>query len=272
MYKLKLLLLLTLGFTSVWASTTNVAESSVPENQAFQAFDNQYYIGIGASYGNSRNAYGQNANYGTTNVGFGVERLFDMGLWLRFDGSMMIGYSNFNSSNPNAITAPVGQDPSIANLDIKVGYAFPVLKDTLLVTPYALLGRNSNLSSNSLNNNMPNDGTNNITINASQDYFISGGVGGRIEYRINNIFDLYFDQNAVYNSDRSQPSPSYAPANNFSLTSTIGAKFNVWDELQLGANGYYSYYSANTSPTAMQLYQLVPQNEIGGMITIGLTY
>ena len=55
------------------------------ENHNFK-FDNQMYIGYGTTYGNLTNAYNQNSNYGTTLIGIGVERLFDMGLWLRFDG------------------------------------------------------------------------------------------------------------------------------------------------------------------------------------------
>lgn len=275
MHKLKVILLLS-SLTSIsWASSSTSVESapSVPENQAFQNFDDQYYIGFGTGYGNSKNGYGQNSNYGLTMIGFGVERLFDMGLWLRFDGSMMTGYGNMNSSNPNAITTPLGQDPSFADLNFKLGYAFQPLKDTLLVTPYGLLGRNTNLSSNSLNNNMtPSGGTITPTVNTTQDYFFSGGFGGRIEYRINNYIELYFDQNVIYNADMSQPNSNYASASNFSFTSNLGAKFNVWDELQLGANGYYSYYSMVYGPTHDQMFQLYPQNEIGGMVTIGLTY
>lgn len=245
----------------------------LPENHAFQEFDNQYYLGIGTSYGNLTNSYAENTNYGTTFIGFGIERLFDMGLWVRFDGTMMIGYSNYNSTNPNATTGPLGQDPSIGNLNFKVGYAFPVIADTLLVTPYALVGRNTNLTSNSLNNNMSSSGgVNNLSSNVTQDYFLTGGLGGRLEYRINKIFDVYFDQNMLYNSDRSQQSSTYTSASNYQLTSTLGAKFNVWDELQLGLQAFYTYNALTGSPTAAQQYQLYQQNQIGTMATIGLTY
>lgn len=275
MHKLKVVLLLSSLTGISWANEVVTPESAglVPDNQAFQKFDDQYYLGYGLNYGNSKNGFGQNTNYTANTIGFGVERLFDMGLWLRFDGSMMSGYSNMNSSNPNAVTTPVGQDPSFANLDFKLGYAFQPLQDRLLVTPYVLLGRNTNLSSNSLNNNLsPDGGTSTPTINTTQDYFFAGGFGGRIEYRIDNYIELYFDQNIIYNADMSQPNANYASASNFSFTSLLGAKFNVWDELQLGLNGYYSYFSMVNGPTSNQMYQLYPQNEIGGMVTIGLTY
>lgn len=273
MRKLSLALLTVFGISSVYADQLSSIESgTLPENYAFQEFDNQYYIGTGMSYGNSKNGYGQNANYNTISVAFGVEKLFDMNLWLAFNGALMTGYGNLNSSNPNAVTAPMGQDPSIANLDLKVGYAFPLIKDTLMITPYGLIGRNTNLSSNSVNNNLPPGPTPEPTINATQDYFLSGGLGGRLEYRLDSVFDFYFDQNIVYNSDMSQPNSMYSNADNFSYTSTLGAKFNVWNELQLGAQAYYTHSGAVNSPTAAQQYQLVPQNEVGGMITVGLTY
>jgi hypothetical protein len=271
----KLIVSLSLVLSSSLALAVSPAESGVvlPENYAFQEFDNQYYIGIGTNYGNLTNSYAQNTNYGTTFVGFGIERLFDMGLWARFDGSMMIGYSNYNSTNPNATTGPLGQDPAIGDLNVKVGYAFPVLVDTLLVTPYVLVGRNTNLTSNSLNNNLSNSGgVNNLTSNVTQDYFLTGGLGGRVEYRINKVFDVYFDQNVLYNSDQSQPTATYTSASNYQLTSTLGAKFNVWDELQLGLQAFYTYNALTGSPTSAQQYQLYQQNQIGTMATIGLTY
>ena len=250
----------------------NVAESAYADNQVFQDFDNQFYIGYGMGNGNTKNSYGQKANYATNDVAFGVEKLFDMGIWLAFNGTLMTQYNNL-SSNPNAVSDPVGQDPAIADLDLKVGYAFPVLKDTLLLTPYGLLGRNTNISSNSLqDNNSSSSGTSTITVNSTQDYFLSTGLGGRLEYRLDKIFDFYFDQNVVYNIDMSHPTSQYAPMTNVSFTSILGAKFNVWRELQLGAQTYYNYSALTNGLTTPQQYDLIPQNYFGGMITVGLTY
>lgn len=265
--------LLSLGLVvligNVLASQT---DSSTVESQVFQKFDNQFYIGMGTSYGNLTNAYGQNSNYGTTSINFGFERLFDIGLWLRFDGSMLTGYSNFNSTNPNALTGPLGQNPSVGNMDAKLGYAFMPLAEKLLVTPYLLFGRNTNLTSNSLNNNQTTTaGVQNLT-NVTQDYFLTLGVGARLEYRLNQIVAVYFDQNALYNSDQSTPNANYASASNYQLVSTLGAKFNVWQSLQLGIEGFYSYNQLSNGVTQLQQYQFYPQNQVGGMATIGLTY
>lgn len=271
-----ILLALSLSSAAVFAEdAAAVVESApLPANHAFQEFDNQFYIGFGTSYGNFNNAYGQNSNYGTTYVGLGVERLFDMGLWASIDATMMTGYSNFNSSNANAGTGPLGQNPAVANLDAKVGYAFMPVKDKLQVTPYILVGRNTNLTSNSLNNNTSGSsgGTSNLSANVTQDYFLTGGIGGRIEYRIDKYLLLYFDQNALYNADMSSPNSNYNPASNYQLTSTLGLKYNAWDQLQLGLNSFYTYNQLSGAVSSQQQYQLYQQNQVGIMATVGMTY
>ncbi|TXI92948.1 MAG: hypothetical protein E6Q33_05320 [Neisseriales bacterium] len=251
------------------------AESApVSNNHYFQEFDNQFSIGFGGTYGNLSNAYGQNSNYGTTFIGLSVERLFDIGLWGRVDASLMTGYSNYNSTNQNAVTGPLGQDPSVAGINFKLGYAFLPIQEHLLVTPYILLGRNTNLTSNSLNNNTSpsGGGTSQLNSNVTQDYFWTMGFGGRVEYRINKVFELYADQGFLYNSDQSQPSSTYTPANNYQLVSTVGAKFNVWENLQLGLQGFYSYNQLSGAVTSAQQYQLYQQSQIGGLASIGLNY
>ncbi len=242
---------------------------------AFQKFDNEYYLGYGLSYGNLKNMYGQNSNFGTTYIALGVERLFAIGLWGRVDASLMTGYSNFNSSDPNAFATPLGLDPSIANFNLKLGYGFSLIPATLLITPYALVGRNTNLTANTLNNNQSiNNGIAYSDANVTQDYFLTSGLGGRLEYLINNTIELYYDQNALYNSDRSNPNSSYNPVSNYQMTSTIGAKFNLWKQLQLGVTSFYTYTQlANSSSTrANQPFQFYPQHQIGGYMSLGLSY
>lgn len=271
----KILISISLSLISglVFAEDSSTAGVESSEYQAFQKFDNQFYIGLGTNYGNLVNAYQQNTNYGTDYMAFGIERLFDMGLWLQFNGSLMTNYTNYNSSNPNAADGPLGQDPSIGNLNLKVGYAFNVVPDTLLVTPYAIAGRNTNLTSNSLNNNMSTGGgVNVLTANVTQDYFLSGGLGGRVEYRLDKMFEFYFDQNMIYNLDRSQPNSNYTPASNYQFVSTLGAKYNVWEDLQLGLQAYYQYNQLSGAASYDQQYQLYQKNQVGVLATIGLTY
>lgn len=263
-----------LGLCMLPALVMAAESEPVAANQPFQNFDNQFSIGFGGTYGNLSNAYGQNSNYGTTFIGLAVERLFDIGIWGRVDASLMTGYSNYNSSNANAVTGPLGQDPSVAGINFKVGYAFIPLPEHLLLTPYVLLGRNTNLTSNSLNNNMSSgsNGTTQLNSNVTQDYFWTVGFGGRVEYRIDNIFEIYADQGLLYNSDQSQPNSNYASASNYQLVSTVGAKFNVWENLQLGLQGFYSYNQLSSATTSAQQYQLYQQGQIGGLASVGMTY
>lgn len=270
MKKLNLLLLL-LGVSASSFADNNI-ESDL-SNASFQKFDNQYYMGLGYGYGNLQNGYNQNAGYGVVNLGLGVERLFDMGLWMRFDALMMSNYYNY-SNNPNTssvITA--GMDPSFASMNMKLGYAFTTFQDTLQLTPYALAGRNTNLSANAINNNTdPDGGTNNFTTNATQDYFLTGGIGGRVEWRLDDTTMLYADQNILYNADMSHPNSNYSSASNTAFNTQLGAKFNVWRELQIGAQAQYSHYILSNNPTQIQMFQMNPTDMITGMITIGLTY
>ena len=275
MHKRITLAVLVLSSSFVLADNLSSAESSPPAaNHAFQEFDNQFYLGYGTTYGNLTSAYGQNTNYGSTVIGVGVERLFDMGLWVRVDGALLSGYSNFNSTNPNAKTGPMGQDPSVANLNAKIGYAFNALPNELLVTPYIQLGRNTNLTSNSLTNNITTSpsGVSNLTANVTQDFFLTSGIGARVEYRLNKYIMVYGDQSALYNADMSSPVSTYNPASNYQFVTTLGGKFNVWDQLQLGLVGTYNYSQLSGASSFAQQYELYPQNQIGIMATVGLTY
>ena len=126
------------------------------------------------------------------------------------------------------------------------------------------MGRNTNLAMSAIMAN----GQANVT----NDYFITAGVGARLQYVINSYIDVYLDQAWTYNWDQSGPLYGIMPQNNQLFTTTLGAKFNVWDELQLGLQAFYMYNALTGSPTAVQQYQLYQQNQIGTMATIGLTY
>ncbi|MEN9946153.1 MAG: hypothetical protein RLZZ293_539, partial [Pseudomonadota bacterium] len=140
--------------------------------------------------------------------------------------------------------------------------------------PYALIGRNTNLTSNAINNNQTTnpDGTKSLNANVTQDYFLTGGLGARLEYQVDHYWLFYYDQNLIYNSDRSQPTSDYSSANNIQLTSLLGVKANVWDELQIGVSGFYTYSKLTASKTFNQQYELYPQNQVGAMVSLGLTY
>lgn len=268
--------MLAIGVSYADSSNNNatLTDNNQPSNEAFQEFDNQYYLGYNYLYGNAQSGYGQTASYGANNIGFGIERLFDNNVWFAFDGTMMVSTTNLTPNNPNTQTIPtLGINPAFANMNAKIGYAIPILKDELQVIPYGLFGRNTNISTNSISNNLNPDqgGTSGLT-NATNDYFLSAGIGGRLEYRINKVIDVYFDQNIIYSHDMSQPNVAYNPVNNFAFNSVLGGKFNVWDPVQLGLQAFYNGYVMTQPASAQQQYQLEPQSQVGIMATIGLTY
>lgn len=270
MKKISLMLLFT-GIV-VPSFATDLSESALPANQAFQNFDNQFYVGTGYGYGFLQNGYNQTGNYGAVTLGLGVERLFDIGIWARFDATLMSNYYTY-SNNPNVMSSPAGNDPNLATMNLKVGYAFPLVQDELQIIPYGLVGRNTNLSANALNNNTSDSGgTKDLTVNSTQDYFLSSGLGGRLEWRLDNSIMLYADQNLVYSADMSHPNSDYSSASNLGFNTLLGAKFNVWKELQLGAQAQYSHYVLTNNPTQAQMFQMNPTDVLGGMVTIGLTY
>lgn len=248
------------------------------DNSGFQEFDNQYNVGY--SFGQMMLANGANNQTSLHNqtMDLEVEHLFDNGVWFDVTGSLLM--STYAVGNSGATGAGQGgdgvgttQNPMFAGVNGKVGYAFPLLSNNLQLISYGLIGYNTNLAASTmLANNL-------ASIN--NDFFRTLGAGARLEYRINRTFDLYADQNLVYNWDISNPQSGIAPQNNMVFTTTIGAKFNIYRALQLGVNTFYNNYqyvnaSPNTTsinggcPTGCSVYQ--PQNQFGGMITIGLTY
>ena len=256
------------------------------DNQKFQEFDRQMSLGYGTYQMTLQNGAGNQTLQQSQFLNLEVERLFDVGVWADVNatlnlatnslGNKAIGTGQGNSGIAGVPGMPASQDPNLGGVNLKVGYAFPLLCQHLQLTPYALLGRSTNLAMSAIVGN----GYSNVT----NDYFYNGGIGGRVEYRINKTFDVYFDQNMVYNWDQSGPTAGMMPQNVMTFTSTLGAKFNIVKNLQLGANVFYNNYQpmAATPPITTSLngggsgvnqvsvYQ--PQYNYGGMISVGLTY
>jgi hypothetical protein len=137
-----------------------------------------------------------------------------------------------------------------------------------LLTPYGLLGRNTNLAASTL--------TSNNNSNVANDFYYTLGIGGRLEYRMDDTIDFYLDQLFAYNWDQSGPLNGIMPQNNQIYTTTLGAKFNVYKQLQLGISGFYSIYqpmaSLPTDSTGVGVYAPCNCGSYGGTISVGLTY
>lgn len=250
----------------------------------FQQFDNQYNLGYGYNEVTVQNGNNTAAQIDNQTLNLEVERLFDVGVWMDAIVNMNLQSSTNQSGGmggqTNGIQPWLTQDPNFVSLNAKVGYAFEVVTNHLQITPYLTLGRNSNLMASTVA--YANNGAYH---NIAQDYYLTMGVGGRLEYRINRAIDLYLDQLVNYNWDQSNPgtyaSVGSAVAQNTMLwTTTLGAKFNIVKNLQLGINGFYtSYQQLATAPndigalgasSGVGIYR--PNYAFGGMINVGLTY
>jgi len=217
------------------------AYSYATDYSKFQEFNNQFNFGYGFSQSFLKNGTGSIA--GVSQQSYNLDGL----------GS---GASAFN------------QMPNLGGLNGKVGYAFAVIPDTLSLTPYALIGRNTNLSASTAYNNKD--------ANVSNDFYYTGGVGGRVGYNVANFLNVYADGLVAYNWDQSGPLGGIPPQNNMVYTATLGAKFNVYKQLQLGVNGFYSLYQNMASlpqdTTGTSIYAPCNCGSYGGVFTVGLNY
>ncbi|MCX8513950.1 MAG: hypothetical protein RL017_932 [Pseudomonadota bacterium] len=232
----------------------------------FQAFDNQISIGYGMKEDQVTNFNGGTNNISDSSmVNLEGERLLNNGIWIDLNANM-----TFNQGEANIANNPVINKYGFNG---KVGYAFQVVDSHLLLTPYAIAGINNNgvAAINSYN-----DGeqilskSSNVVANQ---YYASGGAGGRIEYRINDSILVYADQDLVYNWDQVGYINGVQPQNLYSYTSTIGAKFNLVKDFQLGVKGFYTNYQpdASTSDGAGNALSQA-QSSMGALVSVGLTY
>lgn len=246
---------------------------------AFQEFDNQYNIGWGMSQYQLQNGGAQQALQQNQTLTLEVERLFDMGLWMDAAASYVIATNSLGNASPGTGMGgaqPLSQVPALGGVNAKVGYAFDVVSNKLQLVPYALVGFNTNLAMSTL--------TANNFANVTNDTFYTGGIGARLEYRITKWVEVYADQSMVYNWDQSGPLNGIQPQNNMAYTTTIGAKFKPYKDFIIGLNGFYNNYQYmagapgtgatnggnSVNGTTYSIYQ--PQYNLGGMITVGLTY
>lgn len=235
----------------------------------FQAFDNQVSIGYGITQ-NTTTGYGGGANYVSTsnNVNLEGERLLNNGVWVDLNANMTFGQGSTSTTN-GFQAQPVTNN---YGLNGKVGYAFPFLGQHLLVTPYATAGLNNNGVAGTYGTGTQASGASQSTANQ---FYYTGGAGGRIEYRINRTIEVYADQNVAYNWDQTGYSNGMQPQNMYSYTSTLGAKFNIVKDFQLGVRGFYTGYqpdAGTTNPAGTGFAYPQAQSGLGGLVSIGLTY
>jgi hypothetical protein len=238
-------------------------------NNLFQEFDNRASIGYGiqqntSGYGTSATVPVNSWVYSTSNVlNFEVEHLMNVGVWIDVNANMAFGAGPVNA---NPVTGSNGgtYQSSAYGLNGKVGYAFTMANQHLQITPYAALGINSMAGSIQYISATPGV--------AANSFAYLGGAGGRIEYRINHAILLFADQLFAYNWDQSGPIGGVMPQNMITLTSTLGAKFNLAPNFQLGVQGVYSNFQPLASNKTSAGFMMQPQWSVGGLVSLGITY
>ena len=218
---------------------------------------------------------GGNNNYSTSNlVQLEGERILNNGIWVNLDAQMVFGQGPTTNSGGYDGEFPQQGQPVQSNYGFngKVGYAFPIVKEHLLLTPYGILGLNNNAIAGQKNGaNFNEEGA--LGTPANQLYY-TGGVGARLEYLINRSIELYVDQSTTYNWDQTSYANGIQPQNLYAFTSTLGAKFNLVKDFQVGVRAFYQNDQMDASsgnPAGNGAYPQ-PQASMGGLVTVGLTY
>ena len=121
-------------------------------------------------------------------------------------------------------------------------------------------------------------------INVTNDFFYTYGGGLRLEYVLSKYVALYLDQLFVQNADQTSFGPngiSQINASNNQWTTTLGAKINPWEKLQIGANMFYTNYT-NYSQSSINILDnpnsgagaaaSVPTTAFGFQVSAGFTF
>lgn len=263
---------------------TLLATSSVSAfaaDNGFQQFDNQYNIGYGTNQMSTGANRGGGTLVGNDYMNLEIEKLFDNNVWFNVNANLVTYVTNYGAimtAGSTGSTSSAGgllsANGNFGGLNAKVGYAYPLLNNTLQIIPYVQAGRNTNLSGYSVAiGDQPGSNVTNM-------FYYTTGVGARAEYRVLDNMSVYFDQSAVYNFDQTPYEAGFNPQNTFQARSTLGVKYNAYKSLQIGLQGYYDAYNngnsagTGTSAGTFALAQSVqmPMSNIGGMISVGLTY
>lgn len=237
-------------------------------NSLFQEFDNQISVGYGinqntSGYGTTTTIMPHSWVFSTSNVlNLEVERLLNNGIWLDANANMSFGSGPVNQ-NPIVGSNGGTYQSSDYGLNVKGGYAFLITRD-LQITPYAALGLNSMAG---VIQYVPS------SLVVANNFAYMAGFGGRIEYRVNRMIEIYADQLLAYNWDQSGPQAGISPQNTYQSTSSLGVKFNLAQNFQLGVKGYYTNYQPvdnnHVPPNGFMVQQ---QWATGGLVSLGLTY
>jgi hypothetical protein len=149
------------------------------------------------------------------------------------------------------------------NITGNVGYGFQAFDSGFQVIPFANLGMIMNMNSYNIRSNSSIMGA------ISQDRYMQYGLGARLEYAIDNFWQIYGSELFAGMNDQSP-----LGINAMRSTTALGVKINPGSVLQFGLSGYYdlispqgnSYSTITNSPVAAK------QSTVGGQFDIGIRY
>lgn len=253
-----------LSFLPLWAVSA-VAQ----QNNLLQEFDNQVSIGYGmqqvtSGFGTANIVPTGSWLYSNSNVlNFEGERLLNNGIWFDVNANMTFGVGPVGTTNSTLGTSGISYQSSNYGLNGKFGYGFAAANQHFQVIPYVALGMNNYSSVIEYTPSTPA---------YANSFAYLGGVGARVEYRINRSIMIFGDQLIGYNWDQSGPINGVQPQNSWQLTTRLGAKFNLAEYFQVGVQGIYSNFQPQTSNYSPNGYMAQQQSSLGGLVSLGLTY
>ncbi len=247
------------------------------DNQNFQKIDTNVSLGYMFDQTILANGANNQSLQHNQTMNLSVERLFDAGVWLNLNTYMVTNTNSLGDKSTGTgqgYGQPATQNPFLGGLNAKIGYAF-TLDHNIQLTPYGIIGRNTNLAMQTI---LANDYS-----NVTNDYFYTAGIGGRIEYLVLPNVQLYADQSMSYNWDQSTPLYGFKSQNNIISTSTLGIRYTV-SKFLFGASVLYNNYqqqseqiistqiSGGNDASGNQIAPYQPKESFGGMLTVGMTY
>jgi hypothetical protein len=246
---------------------------SYAERNQFDMFDNRVYLDGGANVVVLKNQWQQSSKVLSTNAGIGVEKLFVTSrVWFDFELGNLMTYHELDNNLMQSPKNPLPFDPNFFSMNLKLGRAFQVVDNQLQITPYVLLGKNGNMTPYTVVDSAQDiNGVKYINSGLSN-FFWTSGIGGRLEYAVNETFDFYLDENLNYNLDNSKIQSPYVKQTNLSIVNLVGIKWQAWRELQFAVEGFYTYQDYLLSMSQDQNSEYNPSSTFGTRLTVGLTF
>lgn len=242
-------------------ATPNVSKS----NSLLSDFDNTISLGYGIASSNNSYSSGNlpTINSSLSYFNMNITHLFDSNVWADLNAQLMnnISQTNIQSGIVNATVPTYIGFPG--NITGNVGYGFQAFNSGFQVIPFANVGMIMNMNSYNIRSNSSIMGA------ISQDRYLQYGLGARLEYAIDNFWQIYGSQLFAGMNDQSPLS-----INAMRSTTSLGIKINPGSVLQFGLSGYYDLISPQGTPYSNITNSPVAakQTTIGGQFDIGIRY